>query len=123
MEARQDDNDFWRFSLSVYAAPGVADECLALQDTRGVDVNLLLFCAWLGGARRGGMVKAEIEVAGRAVAADAAHRVVAPFPVALRDGKAHVRAKPGVKYQLHIDGRRIVEVASQGKDVVNLVGE
>jgi uncharacterized protein (TIGR02444 family) len=42
------DNPFWRFSLAVYAAPGVADECLALQDTRGVDVNLLLFCVWLG---------------------------------------------------------------------------
>jgi uncharacterized protein (TIGR02444 family) len=42
------DNPFWRFSLAVYAAPGVADECLALQDTRGVDVNVLLFCAWLG---------------------------------------------------------------------------
>jgi uncharacterized protein (TIGR02444 family) len=42
------DNPFWRFSLAVYAAPGVAAECLAVQDTRGVDVNVLLFCAWLG---------------------------------------------------------------------------
>ena len=47
----QCDNPFWRFSLAVYAAPGVADECLALQDTRGVDVNVLLFCAWLGSRR------------------------------------------------------------------------
>jgi uncharacterized protein (TIGR02444 family) len=45
------DNPFWRFSLAVYAAPGVADECLALQDTRGIDVNMLLFCAWLGARR------------------------------------------------------------------------
>jgi uncharacterized protein (TIGR02444 family) len=44
----ESDNPFWRFSLGVYAAPGVADECLALQDTRGIDVNVLLFCAWLG---------------------------------------------------------------------------
>ena len=47
----QCDNPFWRFSLAVYAAPGVADECLALQDTRGIDVNVLLFCAWLGSRR------------------------------------------------------------------------
>ena len=40
-------NEFWRFSLRVYAAPEVADECLALQDKFGIDVNLLLFCAWL----------------------------------------------------------------------------
>lgn len=44
----QCDNPFWRFSLAVYAAPGVAPECLALQDAHGVDVNVLLFCAWLG---------------------------------------------------------------------------
>ncbi len=46
------DNPFWRFSLAAYAAPGVADECLALQDTHGIDVNVLLFCAWVGTARR-----------------------------------------------------------------------
>jgi uncharacterized protein (TIGR02444 family) len=48
----QCDNPFWSFSLAVYAAPGVAAECLALQDTSGVDVNVLLFCAWLGATRR-----------------------------------------------------------------------
>jgi uncharacterized protein (TIGR02444 family) len=48
----QCDNPFWSFSLAVYAAPGVAAECLALQDTSGVDVNVLLFCAWLGATKR-----------------------------------------------------------------------
>ncbi len=42
------DNPFWAFSLKVYGAPGVADECLALQERLGVDVNLLLFAAYLG---------------------------------------------------------------------------
>lgn len=36
----------WRFSLAFYARPGVADACLALQDTCGTDVNLLLFLLW-----------------------------------------------------------------------------
>jgi uncharacterized protein (TIGR02444 family) len=42
------DNAFWRFSLRIYGAPGVAAECLALQDEHGLDVNILLFAAWLG---------------------------------------------------------------------------
>jgi uncharacterized protein (TIGR02444 family) len=46
------DNEFWQFSLAVYAAPGVADECLVLQDRYDVDVNVLMFCAWIGKARQ-----------------------------------------------------------------------
>ena len=37
----------WDFSLKVYARPGVASTCLDLQDTYGVDVNVLLWCLWL----------------------------------------------------------------------------
>jgi uncharacterized protein (TIGR02444 family) len=41
-------NPFWDFSLAVYGRPGVPSCCLALQDRRGVDVNVLLFAAWVG---------------------------------------------------------------------------
>jgi uncharacterized protein (TIGR02444 family) len=41
-------NPFWRFSLRTYRASGVQDACLALQDRCGADVNLLLFCGWVG---------------------------------------------------------------------------
>jgi uncharacterized protein (TIGR02444 family) len=41
-------NPFWEFSLATYARPGVAEACLDLQDRRGLDVNLLLFCLWAG---------------------------------------------------------------------------
>ncbi|HSC68661.1 MAG TPA: TIGR02444 family protein [Cellvibrio sp.] len=37
----------WDFSLELYARPGVADACLHLQDTQAINVNLLLWCAWL----------------------------------------------------------------------------
>lgn len=37
---------FWDFSNAVYVAPGVAGECLNLQDEHGIDVNVLLFCAY-----------------------------------------------------------------------------
>jgi uncharacterized protein (TIGR02444 family) len=39
---------FWAFSLAVYAADGVAEECLALQERLNLDVNLLLFAAYIG---------------------------------------------------------------------------
>jgi hypothetical protein len=55
-----------------------------------------------------------------AVAADEHHRVTAPFPVTIRNGQAHVAAKAGVRYQVLIDGERIVDVLSKGADVVAL---
>jgi len=42
-----DTNPFWEWSLSTYAAPGVAQACLHLQDSAAEDVNLLLLAAWL----------------------------------------------------------------------------
>lgn len=41
-------NPFWDFSLAVYGRDGTAPACLALQDAKGLDVNLLLFCCWAG---------------------------------------------------------------------------
>ena len=40
--------DLWKFSLKLYAEPGVAASCLSLQDQHGFDVNLVLFCIWYG---------------------------------------------------------------------------
>jgi uncharacterized protein (TIGR02444 family) len=45
------DNPFWQFSLRVYGTPGVADECLDVQDKLDVDVNVVLYAAWLGAIR------------------------------------------------------------------------
>jgi uncharacterized protein (TIGR02444 family) len=42
------DSPFWHFSQSIYAAAGVEEECLQFQDKFGVDVNLLLFSAFVG---------------------------------------------------------------------------
>jgi uncharacterized protein (TIGR02444 family) len=41
-------NPFWDYSCLVYGREGVAQACLALQDAHGIDVNILLFCCWLG---------------------------------------------------------------------------
>ncbi|MGH6664348.1 MAG: TIGR02444 family protein [Pseudolabrys sp.] len=39
---------FWDFSIAVYGASRVERECLALQDQFGLDINLVLLCAFLG---------------------------------------------------------------------------
>lgn len=41
-------SEFWEFSVTLYALPGVAEHCLSLQNDHGMDVNLLLFCIWYG---------------------------------------------------------------------------
>lgn len=42
------ESPFWNFSCRIYDDPEVQQECLALQDSCGVNVNLLLFCAFAG---------------------------------------------------------------------------
>ena len=61
MPALELDNPFWRFSLAVYSAPGISTECLALQESFAIDVNLLLFCAWLGAERQAVLTRADID--------------------------------------------------------------
>ncbi len=58
--------------------------------------------------------------AGLAVAADEQHRVVSPFPVQLHEGHARIQAKEGLQYQILVDGERIVDITSQGEDIVSL---
>lgn len=41
------DNPFWQFALQTYALPKVEDYCLQLQQ-RGLSVNRVLYCIWLG---------------------------------------------------------------------------
>lgn len=78
---------FWRFSLAIYARPGVAPACLVLQDQHGRDVNLMLFCCWLGASGRGRLDRVALEAADRAVTAWR-HEVVEHFRAARRAIKA-----------------------------------
>lgn len=75
--AADSDNPFWDFSLAVYHRPGVAQACLALQDRRGLDVNLLLFCCWAGSLGRR-LERQDIARLRRAVG-DWQERVVGPL--------------------------------------------
>src|SRR5262249_17930336 len=57
----------WRFSLAFYAAPGVAEALLTLQDEEGLDVNQMLFALWFGLSGRGRLDKDALAAADRAV--------------------------------------------------------
>ena len=47
------DHPFWDFSLRVYGRDGVGAACIHLQENHGIDVNVMLFCLWLGETGRG----------------------------------------------------------------------
>ena len=71
-----------------------------------------------------GLVSLEMALEGKvdslAVAVEGGRRVLAPFPVTIKDGKAVIQARAGVAYQVIIDGKRVVDVKSAGTDTVPL---
>ena len=42
-----EENPFWDFSLKFYGQQNIASSCLALQESVGADVNILLYCCWV----------------------------------------------------------------------------
>lgn len=67
------DNPFWDFSLWVYGNEDVPPICLRIQESHAADINLLLYCAWMGtrGYRLG-----EVDLASIVAAVDSWHREV-----------------------------------------------
>jgi uncharacterized protein (TIGR02444 family) len=68
------DHPFWDFSLEVYHREGVGAACLHLQERHAIDVNVVLFCLWLGESGRGVMTGDEL--AALAGAVEDWHKVV-----------------------------------------------
>lgn len=87
---------FWDFSLRIYSRPGVPAACLALQDTGGADVNLVLFLLYLADCGR------MLDDAG-----------VADLDLATRDWREHV-VKPlrGVRRRLKGDVGAFAEAST-----------
>jgi uncharacterized protein (TIGR02444 family) len=81
---------FWRFSLSFYRLPKVADACIALQEECGVDVNLLLYLLWQ--ARQGHRLSTEDVAALEARIAPWREATVIP----LRTVRRALRAPPAL---------------------------
>ena len=45
-------SDFWNYSSQLWTLPGVEKICLDLQNQKQANVNILLFCCWLGDQKR-----------------------------------------------------------------------
>lgn len=45
-------SDFWNYSSQLWTLPGVEKVCLELQNEHQADVNILLYCCWLGDQKR-----------------------------------------------------------------------
>jgi uncharacterized protein (TIGR02444 family) len=80
------DSPFWNFSLAVYGANAVEDECLDLQDRFGLDVNLVLLCAYLGAVHGAALTAGDIASA-RAEAGPWHEQIVRPLRAARRSLK------------------------------------
>ena len=77
----------WDFASRCYAQPGVAENCLAAQDSVGADVNLLLAAAWL--AARGQYWQRNDAAAAIALCADWRMHCVVPLRSVRRYLKEH----------------------------------
>jgi uncharacterized protein (TIGR02444 family) len=94
---------FWRFSLALYARPGVAEALIALQDRAALEVNLILFGLWLG-ASQGRRLTAEGLAAAEAAIAPIAGVVVAPLRRLRR------QIKPAAESDLQALRRRVARL-------------
>jgi uncharacterized protein (TIGR02444 family) len=65
---------FKRFALTLYRRAGIADACLNLQNRHDLDVNVVLFAAFVGAVRRQTLTNADLDLAQRRV--DAWHQEV-----------------------------------------------
>lgn len=77
----------WDFASRCYAQAGVAENCLAAQDSVGADVNLLLAAAWL--AARGQQWQRNDAAAAIALCADWRTHCVVPLRAVRRYLKEH----------------------------------
>jgi len=84
-------NPLWDYSVTVYSREGVAPVCIELQDTFALDVNLLLYAAWL--ASRGRRLSQSHLGELAALIADWREQVITP----LRSLRRQLRTIPGAQ--------------------------
>jgi uncharacterized protein (TIGR02444 family) len=110
-------DSFWSFGLALYGRPGVAPALIGLQDRLGLDVNILLYCCWVGSGGRslGAADVAAVEAAIEPWQAE----VVRPLRALRRRLKGGFGELPGDRVEayrkrlneLEIDGERFAQEA------------
>lgn len=77
MPAKREIETFWDFSVRTYRTDGVPDACLSMQNDYGADVNMLLYCCWIG--VHSGLLEAELFASASQFSSHWAEHVVAPL--------------------------------------------
>jgi uncharacterized protein (TIGR02444 family) len=103
-----DEPRLWQFSGAFYAVPRVARALIALQDSGGLDVNLMLFGLWLGVSGRGRLDSEGLRAA-ELVAGTIRADVVGP----LRALRRSLRPNPDADVQRLRDGVKALELAAE----------
>lgn len=98
-------NPLWDYASTLYGLEGVAPACLVLQDRFGVDVNLLLYAAWLAQLQQ--RLDSTHVKALDAVVSDWRDRVVRPLRTLRR--QLHAVAEAGELYE----GVKALELQSE----------
>jgi uncharacterized protein (TIGR02444 family) len=89
-------DSFWRFSLALYARPGIAEALIGVQDRAARDVNVILFGLWLG-VREGRLLAAGDIADAEAAIAPIVASAVAPLRQLRRQLKAPVNPDPDIE--------------------------
>jgi uncharacterized protein (TIGR02444 family) len=109
--AARANSPFWDFSLAFYARPGVAEECLALQERHDADVNVVLYLLFL--ARHGRLLEERDVARLQALAEPWRQTVVLPLRALRRALKAPVGVfEPQATASLRNEVKRI-ELAAE----------
>ncbi|GAB4516579.1 MAG: hypothetical protein Tsb0010_00500 [Parvularculaceae bacterium] len=85
------DDDFWKWSLDIYAREGVEAALMPLQDELGLDINVILWCVWCGASGRGAPPESALRRAIE-ISKSWTDRVTSPLRAARRAAKT---APPG----------------------------
>ena len=112
--------DFWSWAIRVYAAPGVAENCLSLQDEHGQCVPLLLWAAWA--ASQGRRIEESAVIQGVELARQWSGEVISPLralrrrlksPVSSGDEATRLPLREKIK-STELDAERALMAALEG---------
>ena len=103
------EHPFWDFALRVYRSPGVSAACLEVQERLGLDVNVLLFCCWLGASGRGAVPRTTLVRARDSVATwhESVVKHLRSVRRALKDGIASAPPELAQALRAQIQAREI----------------
>lgn len=107
----------WDFSVRLYGKPGVAAECVSLQERFGVDVMLLLFAVYCG-AELGVLLSSERFAAANCAVAQWRDHVVRP----VRGARRFLKSSSGPELQALRNALKDAELDSERHEATLLTG-